>query len=112
MRKRTQPWPSTPTSRPTRERPEPTMSNGMLIAFEGIDGSGKTTLSNRVARVLRDRGLTVAHTREGGRFASPVTQAMRELGRDARNLALTPRAELFLYIARDVQLFEEQTLPA
>src|SRR6185436_13431946 len=84
----------------------------MFIVFEGIDGSGKTTLSNLVARQLRKRGLRVEHVREGGRFASAVTQAMRELGRDARNLALTPRAELMLYLAREVQLFEEATRPA
>ena len=32
------------------------MQTGMFIAFEGIDGSGKTTLSNRVAAALRERG--------------------------------------------------------
>src|SRR3954462_8695489 len=112
MRKRTQPWPSTPTSRPTRERPEPTMSNGMLIAFEGIDGSGKTTLSNRVAATLRERGLTVEHAREGGWFASRGTQSIRDLCRDARNLALVPRAEMLLYVAREVQLAEEVVVPA
>ena len=68
------------------------MQTGMFIAFEGIDGSGKTTLSNRVAATLRERGLTVEHAREGGLFASRVTQAIRDLCRDARNLALVPRA--------------------
>jgi dTMP kinase len=84
----------------------------MFVVFEGIDGSGKTTLSNRVANRLRDAGLVVKHVREGGQFASSVTQAMRELGRDCRNLALTPRAELLLYLAREVQLFDEVTQPA
>jgi dTMP kinase len=84
----------------------------MFIAFEGIDGSGKTTLSNRVAAALRERGLTVEHAREGGRFASRVTQSIRDLCRDARNLALVPRAELLLYVAREVQLAEEVVVPA
>ena len=88
------------------------MPQGMLIAFEGIDGSGKTTLSNRVAAVLRERGLTVEHAREGGWFASRVTQSIRDLCRDARNLALVPRAELLLYVAREVQLAEEVVVPA
>ncbi|MSP17289.1 MAG: dTMP kinase [Myxococcales bacterium] len=83
-----------------------------FVVFEGIDGSGKTTLSNRVAKALRERGLAVEHVREGGRFTSTTTQAIRELGRDARNLALTPRAELLLYAARDAQLLEEATRPA
>lgn len=84
----------------------------MFVVFEGIDGSGKTTLSNRVAAALRQRGLSVAHVREGGKFVSTVTQSIRELGRDARNLMMTPRTELMLFIARDGQLLEEATLPA
>ncbi|HXT99344.1 MAG TPA: dTMP kinase [Polyangia bacterium] len=88
------------------------MATGMFIAFEGIDGSGKTTLSNRVAAALRERGLTVEHAREGGWFASRVTQSIRDLCRDARNLALVPRAELLLYVAREIQLVEEVVIPA
>jgi dTMP kinase len=84
----------------------------MFVVFEGIDGSGKTTVSNRVARKLRDAGLSVEHLREGGKFASAVTQGLREFGRDARNLALTPQAELFLYATRDVQLIDEMIRPA
>ncbi|MBK9035948.1 MAG: thymidylate kinase [Myxococcales bacterium] len=83
-----------------------------LIVFEGIDGSGKTTLSNAVATTLRAQGLRVSHVREGGTFASMVTQAIRELGRDSRNLAMTPLAELFVYLAREIQLLQEATLPA
>jgi dTMP kinase len=88
------------------------MQAGLFIAFEGIDGSGKTTLSNRVAAELRERGLTVEHAREGGWFASRVTQSIRDLCRDARNLALVPRAELLLYVAREIQLAEEVLMPA
>ncbi len=84
----------------------------MFVVFEGIDGSGKTTVSNRVAHRLRETGLSVEHLREGGKFASPVTQAIREFGRDARNLDLTPHAEFFLYVTRDVQLLDEMTRPA
>src|SRR3954469_20620940 len=84
----------------------------MFIVFEGIDGSGKTTISNRVAEVLREQGATVRHVREGGRFASAVTQSIRDLCRDARNVALSPRAELLLYLAREVQLLDEALAPA
>src|SRR4029079_14088603 len=88
------------------------MATGMFIAFEGIHGSGKTTVSNRVAAVLRERGMTVEHAREGGWFASRVTQSIRDMCRDARNLALVPRAELLLDVAREVQLAEEVVAPA
>src|SRR5262245_24999647 len=84
----------------------------MFVVFEGIDGSGKTTISNRIAQMLRDGGGSVEHLREGGKFSSQVTQAIREFGRDARNLELTPHAEFFLYVTRDVQLLDEMTRPA
>jgi dTMP kinase len=85
---------------------------GLFVVFEGIDGSGKTTLSNGVARRLREHGLRVEHVREGGTFVSVVTQTIRELGRDQRNLQLGAHAELFLYTTRDVQLLDEATRPA
>ncbi|HEX3901256.1 MAG TPA: dTMP kinase [Polyangia bacterium] len=84
----------------------------MFVVFEGIDGSGKTTISNRVAKALRERGLSVEHLREEGAFASKVTQGIRDFCRDARNMALTPRAELMLYVAREVQLGDEVLRPA
>ncbi|SET99410.1 dTMP kinase [Stigmatella erecta] len=84
----------------------------MLIVFEGIDGSGKTTLSNRVAQALRQAGLRVRHVREGGQLASPVSESLRRFTRDPANLALTPMAELLLYAAREAQLLEEVTRPA
>jgi dTMP kinase len=84
----------------------------MFVVFEGIDGSGKTTLSNLVAARLRDSGLSVKHLRADGRFASSVSEALRDLGRDARHLTLTPEAEFFLYAARDVQLIAEVLKPA
>ena len=84
----------------------------MFVVFEGIDGSGKTTISNRVAKVLRERGLKVEHLREEGAFASKVTQGIRDFCRDARNMALSPRAELMLYVAREVQLADEVLRPA
>lgn len=84
----------------------------MFVVFEGIDGSGKTTISNRVSDRLRALGLKVTHVREEGTFRSTSAQAIRELGRDARNLMLSPIAELLLYIARDGQSLEEMVLPA
>ncbi|MEY4510961.1 MAG: Thymidylate kinase, partial [Pseudomonadota bacterium] len=38
----------------------------MFVVFEGIDGSGKTTVSNLVVERLRTRGLTVKHLRAEG----------------------------------------------
>lgn len=84
----------------------------MFIAFEGIDGSGKTTVSNLVVERLRGSGLTVKHLRAEGKFVSTVSEAIRSLARDSKNLDLDPRAEFLLYVARDVQLIEEALRPA
>ncbi|ACY18094.1 dTMP kinase [Haliangium ochraceum] len=84
----------------------------MFVVFEGIDGSGKTTVSNKVAKVLRRRGLAVEHVREGGEFASPLVGRMREFGKDPRNMAMAPLTELLFYVARDAQLLAECIQPA
>ncbi len=84
----------------------------MFVVFEGIDGSGKTTVSNKVAKVLRRRGLEVEHVREGGEFASPLVSRLREFGKDPRNMAMAPLTELLFYVARDAQLLAECIQPA
>ena len=84
----------------------------MFVVFEGIDGSGKTTVSNRVAKALRARGVAVDHIREGGEFASALVNRMRLFGKDTRNLTMAPLTELLFYVARDAQNLAEQILPA
>lgn len=84
----------------------------MFVVFEGIDGSGKTSLSTGVAKALRKQGLRVEHVREGGKFASATVQRIREFGRDARNVLLAPEAELLFFLTRDAQLLMESTRPA
>lgn len=84
----------------------------MFVVFEGIDGSGKTTISNRVAAQLTSEGLSVKHLRAEGKFASPVSEGIREFGRNSQNLNLVWQAEFLLYVARDVQLIHENLRPA
>ena len=79
----------------------------MFVVFEGIDGSGKTTVSNLVVERLRASGLSVKHLRAEGKFASSVSESIRSLARDSKNVDLVPRAEFLLYVARDVQLIDE-----
>ncbi|MFC1888229.1 dTMP kinase [Thermodesulfobacteriota bacterium] len=82
-----------------------------FVAFEGIDGSGKTVLSNLIADWFRQSGLSVHHAREKGEYASGVARAIRKLARDPVNLEMGPRTELLLYLARDVQSMEETIIP-
>jgi dTMP kinase len=84
----------------------------VFVAFEGIDGSGKTTLSNLVCERLRAAGRAVVHARERGVLASAVARRVRELTRDARLLEMSPRTELFLNLAREAQQLDEIVRPA
>lgn len=84
----------------------------MFVVFEGIDGSGKTTVSNLVAKALRERGIEIDHVREGGEFASPLVSRMREFGKNTQNLELRPLPEFLMYVARDAQLLAENINPA
>jgi len=72
----------------------------MYIAFEGIDGSGKTTLSQTVADELRRHGYEVVQTRRAAGFATPLASELRELTRDQRFLGMTPEVETLLGAAR------------
>ena len=84
----------------------------MFIDFEGIDGSGKTTLSNLLAGRLRRLGYKVAHAREGGELQAPTARRIRELTRDSALLEMGARTEFFLNVSRDAQQLEEVIAPA
>ncbi|MBN1419403.1 MAG: dTMP kinase [Planctomycetes bacterium] len=83
----------------------------LFIDFEGIDGSGKTTLSNRIADLLREQGYRVEHVRDKGVFRSEVSKAIRKLSRDPRMLRMGDMTELLLYVARDAQMVDEFIIP-
>ncbi|MEX0638979.1 MAG: dTMP kinase, partial [Balneolaceae bacterium] len=49
----------------------------MLITFEGIDGSGKSTQIEHLGRALKSASLPVSIFREPG--GTPVSEKIREL---------------------------------
>ena len=83
----------------------------VFIDFEGIDGSGKTTLSNRLADLLKERGIPVYHARERGVFRSEISKEIRVLTRDPRFLRMSHITEFLLYVARDTQMIDEFIRP-
>ncbi|MEM7236136.1 MAG: dTMP kinase, partial [Planctomycetota bacterium] len=93
-------------STPAASSPEP-----IFIDFEGIDGSGKTTLSNRLADYLRECGIPVHHARDKGVFRSEISKAIRTLTRDPRFLRMSDVTEFLLYTARDTQMIDEYIRP-
>lgn len=73
----------------------------MFISFEGVEGSGKSTVMNRIGQWLEDCGHEVVHTREPG--GSRLGEQLRRILLDARNNDIVPAAELFLYLADRAQ---------
>lgn len=65
---------------------------GLLLTFEGIEGSGKTTQCARLAKSLREEGYRVLETREPG--GTPVAERIRNifLGTPAPSLHAEPIA--------------------
>lgn len=50
---------------------------GVLITFEGVEGSGKSTQCARLAKLLREDGRRVVETREPG--GTPLAERIRSL---------------------------------
>lgn len=86
------------------------MSRGLLISFEGLDGSGKTTQMALLADWLEERGVPFLRTREPG--GTPLGTEIRQLLFGRPDMVITPLAEAFLFQADRAQHFETVVLPA
>jgi dTMP kinase len=80
-------------------------TRGLFIAFEGMDGSGKTTQMHRLAARLRALGRTVLETAEPG--GTPIGMKIRRILLDAANQELSPTTEVLLYFASRSQNVDE-----
>jgi dTMP kinase len=78
---------------------------GVLITFEGVEGSGKTTQMLRLARTLRRRGYPIEQTREPD--GTPFGAAVRRLFE--RDLA--PLTQMLLFMAARHQHVVERIRP-
>ncbi len=70
------------------------MKRGTLIAFEGLDGSGKSTQVERLESALRTDGHDVLGTREP--TPGPIGQRIRSMARS--NQRLDPEEELHWFV--------------
>jgi dTMP kinase len=82
---------------------------GRLIAFEGVEGAGKSTQLELLRGELEGRGREVVVTREPG--GTPAGERVRAVVLDPK-VELSPRAEALLFAAARAELVERVIRPA
>ena len=82
----------------------------LLISFEGIDGSGKSTQCKMLYHELLDRGYGVHLHREPG--GTVISEKIRDILLDRENVKMSPITEMLLYFSSRNQLITEKVLPA
>ncbi len=82
----------------------------LLISFEGIDGSGKSTQCKMLYHELLDRGYGVHLYREPG--GTTISEKIRDILLDRENVEMSPITEMLLYFSSRNQLISEKVLPA
>ncbi|RBY94076.1 dTMP kinase [Blastococcus sp. TBT05-19] len=83
---------------------------GVLIAFEGGEGAGKSTQVRRLQAWLTDEGLVARSTFEPG--ATPSGGSIRAILLDRANTGIAPRSEALLYAADRAQHVHDVLRPA
>jgi dTMP kinase len=82
---------------------------GRLIAFEGVEGAGKSTQVELLRQSLEKAGHRVVTTREPG--GTPVGEQVRSILLDPAS-TLAARSEALLFAAARAQLVEQVIRPA
>ena len=81
----------------------------MIISFEGIDGSGKSTQARRLMARLTSQFEELIYVREPG--GTEVSERIRSILLDP-TISIFPFAEMLLFSAARAQLVEEKIKPA
>ena len=92
------------------------MSQGRFVVFEGIDGSGKTTVAKEFTRGLREAGIDAVLTREPGATGLGVELRRLLLSRTSSGgaeagIRIDAMAEALLFAADRAQHIGEVVLP-
>lgn len=82
---------------------------GYFISLEGGEGCGKTSHLPNLVEYLRSRGLIVFPTREPG--GTSISEQIREVLHDIKNIDMHPRTETLLYQAARAQIVERVIKP-
>lgn len=82
---------------------------GFFITFEGTEGSGKTTVIEKVEQYYLEKGYKVIRTREPG--GSKIAEDIRNVILDVNNTAMDSITEAMLYAASRRQHLVEKVTP-
>lgn len=82
----------------------------MLITFEGGEGTGKTTLIEKLKTYLLNKKVSLVVTREPG--GSLIAEQIRNVLLDPKNKLITKRTEALLYAASRAQHIDEVIKPS
>lgn len=82
---------------------------GRFIAFEGPDGSGKSTQLKRLVALCLQYDVPVCEVREPG--GTPIGESIRQILLHTKD-EMSLRCEMLLYMASRVQLVEQRIRPA
>lgn len=83
---------------------------GLFISFEGIDGSGKSTIIQKVYKHFKEINVDVMLTREPG--GNVIAEKIRDIILDVEHSTMDDRTEALLYAASRRQHLIEKILPA
>ncbi len=83
---------------------------GLLITFEGIEGSGKSTQAYRLSLGLSAYGSGTVLTREPG--GSAIAEQIRQIVLSRGAEPVDPRTELLLFLAARAQHVQNKIRPA
>jgi len=81
----------------------------MIISFEGLDGCGKSTQLNLLYEYLLKLGKKVKVLREPG--GNTISEMIRTILLDKKNLSMCDKTELLLYLASRAQLVHTEIEP-
>ncbi len=86
------------------------MKKSLFITFEGIDGSGKSTIAKLVYEELNKKGYDLILSREPG--GVKIAEDIRAIILDRKNTNLDDRTEALLFASSRRQHLVEKILPA
>ncbi len=84
-------------------------TKGLFIVLEGPDGSGKSTMANKIGEYYKLKGKEIEFTREPG--GTNISEKIRELILDNNNVEMDYRTEALLYAAARAQLVSQKIIP-